>query len=317
MSNIYQIRIEGHLGIQWADWFDGLSITHEADGKTLLSGPVPDQPALYGLLRKVRDLGMPLVSVNHVQHSEFYQYHSTQGENMMAAKEEVNTYRTTARVVGMLYILGFVVGIAGSVLSAPGPLTTVSAKSMMIAIGALLWVIAAAGDAAHGVMMFPILKQHNERIALGYFGARIVEAAIIAISALFILLQIPLGSEYLKVGASETSYLQSLSALFTQSQLYTYQIGMVALGVAGLTLCYGLYRAKLVPRFMVIWGLIGYVSFLGGSMLEILGFNLQLIHTIPGGLWEMSIGVWLIAKGFNSTAFVSESVKDKANLSLA
>ena len=180
----------------------------------------------------------------------------------------------------------------------------------MIAIGALLWVIAAAGDAAHGVMMFPILQQNNERIALGYFGARIVEAAVIAVSALFILLQIPLGAEFLKAGASEIPYLQSLSSLFAQSQAYTYQIGMVALGMAGLSLCYGFYRAKLVPQFFVIWGFIGYVSFLLGSMLEVLGFNLQLLHTLPGGLWEMSIGVWLIVKGFNSAAFVFESAKE-------
>jgi hypothetical protein len=219
----------------------------------------------------------------------------------------VKTYRTTAKVVGALYILGFIVGIAGSVLGTPGQLDTISAKSTLIAIGALLWVIAAAGDAAHGVLMFPILKQNNERVALGYFGARIVEAAIIAISAVFILLQIPLGVEFLKASASDTFYLQSLSALFMQSQAYTYQIGMVALGMAGLTLCYGFYRAKLVPQFFVIWGFIGYVSFLVGSMLEILGLNLQLLHTLPGGLWEMSIGVWLIVKGFNSIAFVSES----------
>ena len=221
----------------------------------------------------------------------------------------VNTYRTTAKVVGALYILGFVVGIAGSVLGTPGQLDTVSARSMMIAIGALLWVIAAAGDTAHGVMMFPILKQNNERIALGYFGARVVEAAVIAISALFILLQIPLGVEFLKASASEIPYLQFLSVLFIQSQAYSYQIGMVALGMAGLTLCYGFYRAKLVPQLFVVWGFIGYVSFLLGSMLEVLGFNLQLLHTLPGGLWEMSIGVWLIAKGFNSAAFASESAK--------
>jgi hypothetical protein len=232
---------------------------------------------------------------------------STKGEKIMEKK--VNTYRTTAIVVGTLYILGFVVGIAGSALGTPGQLDTVSARSMMIAIGALLWVIAAAGDAAHGVMMFPILKQNNERIALGYLSARLIEAAIIAISALFILLQIPLGVEFLKASPSETSYLQSLSTLFAQSQAYTYQIGMVALGMAGLTLCYGFYRAKLVSQFFIVWGFIGYVSFLIGSMLEILGFNLQLLHTLPGGLWEMSIGVWLIVKGFNSAAFVSKSTE--------
>ncbi len=59
----YQIRIEGNLGPQWADWFGGMAIALQQDGDTLLTGPVVDQPALYALLKKVRDLGMPLVSV--------------------------------------------------------------------------------------------------------------------------------------------------------------------------------------------------------------------------------------------------------------
>ncbi|HKQ06929.1 MAG TPA: hypothetical protein VJ464_17500 [Blastocatellia bacterium] len=60
---IYQIRVKGHLGSQWKDWFGGLSVTLEDNGETLLTGPVADQAALHGLLRKVRDLGIPLVSV--------------------------------------------------------------------------------------------------------------------------------------------------------------------------------------------------------------------------------------------------------------
>jgi hypothetical protein len=60
---IYQIRLKGHLGRLWTDWFDGLTITLEDNGETLLSGPVADQAALHGLLKKVRDLGMPLISV--------------------------------------------------------------------------------------------------------------------------------------------------------------------------------------------------------------------------------------------------------------
>ena len=67
---IYQIRVRSHLGPDWTDWFDGLTITLEEDGNTLLTGPVVDQAALYGVLKKVRDLGMPLVSVNPVQSNE-------------------------------------------------------------------------------------------------------------------------------------------------------------------------------------------------------------------------------------------------------
>ena len=64
---IYQIRIQGHLGPEWADWFGGLTVTLADDGETLLTGPVVDQAALYGLLKKVRDLGMTLMSVSPVE----------------------------------------------------------------------------------------------------------------------------------------------------------------------------------------------------------------------------------------------------------
>jgi hypothetical protein len=64
---VYQIRIKGQLDSQWTDWFEGLTITLEGDGDTLLTGPVIDQAALHGLLKKVRDLGMPLLSVGPVE----------------------------------------------------------------------------------------------------------------------------------------------------------------------------------------------------------------------------------------------------------
>ncbi len=77
---VYEIRIEGYLGPQWTDWFEGLTITLEEDGQTLLTGPVTDQAALYGLLKKVRDLGMPLVSVSQVQINETHPYRSKKGD---------------------------------------------------------------------------------------------------------------------------------------------------------------------------------------------------------------------------------------------
>ncbi len=64
---LYEIRIKGHLEDRWANWFEGLTITLEEDGETLLTGPVTDQAALHGLLKKVRDLGLPLLSVNRIE----------------------------------------------------------------------------------------------------------------------------------------------------------------------------------------------------------------------------------------------------------
>jgi hypothetical protein len=64
---VYQIRLKGHLGRQWTAWFEGLTLTLEENGETLLTGPVVDQAALYGLLRKVRDLGLPLLAVTQVK----------------------------------------------------------------------------------------------------------------------------------------------------------------------------------------------------------------------------------------------------------
>lgn len=67
---VYQIRLKGHLGHEWANWFEGLTITLGKNGDTLLTGPVMDQAALHGLLKKIRDLGMPLISVNRAERDE-------------------------------------------------------------------------------------------------------------------------------------------------------------------------------------------------------------------------------------------------------
>jgi Domain of unknown function (DUF4386) len=215
-----------------------------------------------------------------------------------------NSYRKTAIAVGVIYLAGMVVGVGGnvivqSILGAPDHLLTLPANSMLVAVGAMLWLLAVAGDAAHGILMFPVLKPYNERIAFGYFGARIMDAVFVAVMALLILFQIPLGSEYAKAGATDASYLQGLSSVLGQAQLYAYHLGMITVGFAGLMLNYVFHRAQLLPRILGVWGLIGYAVILCGSVLEVLGVDLTLSHTIPGGLWELFIGVWLIAKGFS------------------
>ncbi len=219
---------------------------------------------------------------------------------------EADTYRQTATTVGALYLAGMAIGIGGnvlvlSILSAPGHLTAATTSSLLLAVAAVLWLLTVAGDVAHGILMFPVLKRHhNERLAVGYLGFRILDATFIAIMVLLILIQIPIADQYLQAGAADASYLEALSAVFNDAQLHAYNIAMLTLGVAGLLVCYAFYATKLLPRPLAVWGLIGYAVILGGSVLEILGVNLSSIHAVPGGLWEVFIGFWLIAKGFSS-----------------
>src|SRR5918912_272125 len=152
-------------------------------------------------------------------------------------------YRKTAVTIGVIYLGGMVVGIGGnvliqSILGASDPLASVGANSMLVAIGALLWLTAVAGDAAHGILMFPVLKRFSERIAFGYFGARIMDAMFVGVMALLILFQIPLANEYVKAGVADTSHLHGLSAVLMQAQLYAYHFGMITVGFAGLMLNY-------------------------------------------------------------------------------
>lgn len=249
------------------------------------------------------------------------------GDNKMNTKEEMNKYRTTARVVGVVYIAGFVVGIGGNILiqsniTSPNHLSTVFANSMMVAIGAILWLLGVAGDAAHGVLMFPILKRQSERMAVGYLTTRIMDALLMAIMVILLLIQIPLGSEYLKASASSASFLQALSAVSVQASQYAYEIAMSTLGVSGLILNITLYRAKLVPRWLSVWGLVGYAVIFFGMVSAVMGSGLGDLSSLPGGLWEVFMGIWLIAKGFNASAFASKPGKldisgEKASLSAA
>jgi len=220
------------------------------------------------------------------------------------------SFRTTARIVGALYLAGMVVGIGGnlliqSILTAPDLLATIAASGGLLAVGAVCWLATVAGDAAHGVLMFPILRRHSERSAVGYLAARITDAVLIAVMVLLIAMQIPIGAEFLKAGSGDTSYLEALSAVLTQGNLYAYEFAMTTVGVAGLVLCSAFLRTHLIPRPLAVWGLVGYAVILGGSVLQILGFQLNSVQAIPGGLWEGFIGVWLIVKGFNPSALTS------------
>lgn len=219
----------------------------------------------------------------------------------------MNTNKKTARIVGALFIfatIAYMTGssLIGSIVNAPDYLINVYPNKTGVIIGVLLELINSAAVVGIAVMLYPILKKHNETIALGYVGSRILESAMLIVSVISPLLLITLSQEYVKAGAPDTSYFQTIGTLAIRGHYLAFQMAMMVLGLGSLIFCYLLYQSKLIPRTISVLGLIGYASLLTSSLLEIFGHNTGMILFLPGALFEIILPIWLIVKGFSSSA---------------
>ena len=174
----------------------------------------------------------------------------------------MNTHRKTAIIVGVLYIAATVAGILSLVgtgpIHAPDYLINVSANGNQIIIGALFSLILAVSVAGIGVMMFPILKKQNEALALGYVGARIVEAVMFIVTVISWLLLLILSQEYVKAGAPDVSYFQTRGTLLLAVSNWVGHVivDTAVFSLGALIFYYLLYQSKLIPRWLSVWGLI-------------------------------------------------------------
>lgn len=156
-----------------------------------------------------------------------------------------------------------------------------------------------------GVLFFPILEKYGKRTALAYLGAMIVEPVLLVMGALSLLMIVPLGQVAADAGGASVGWANALGSLAQQSNIIFYQAGEMSLALGGLFLCPLLFRTRLIPRFLAAWGVIGYAIFLTGTITEILGIHIGLVPAIPGGLWELVFGFWLVIKGFQPEAYAA------------
>jgi hypothetical protein len=225
----------------------------------------------------------------------------------------MNTHRKAAVIVGVLFIAATVASslgifIFGSILDSPDFLSSVSAneyKVIMAAIFMLIYVVAAVVIA---IMMYPILKKHNEALALGYVAARTIEGMLFTAYAAIPLLLLTLSQEFVKAGTPDTSYFQTGGTLLQTASDWALSLGLrLAFGLSALILNYLLFSLKLVPRWLSGWGFIGAILVFALLPLEFFSINLTEILDLPIAVQEMVFAVWLIVKGFNPSAIASKS----------
>lgn len=224
----------------------------------------------------------------------------------------MNSSRKTAIMVGAFFLASNVTFLMGAfgfvepILSAPDYLNLVSTNRTQVILGALLELINGVAYLGIAVLMFPIFRRRFESLALGYVGFRIMEFIMQTLSDLSPLALVTMSEAFVKAGAPDSSSFQALGTLLLAERYWAFQMVSVFLGLGALLFYTMLYQSKLIPRFISVWGLIGAITVLTTTMLEVFAISVPtamgVVLGVPMLLNELFLGVWLIVKGFNSSA---------------
>jgi len=224
----------------------------------------------------------------------------------------MNSNKLAARFFGIFFILAFITygagsGIVASIANEANSLANIYANKSSIVMGVLsMALLHSFVNIGLPVIMFPILKSTNERFTYAYLSAGIAATVVLISGTVFTLLLLPLSDAYMEAGSAAGGHFETLRLLSVKGGFYAYQLGMAIWGIGGLFLTTLLYKSTLVPRFISVWGFIGYLIFIAGTILELYGIGYGVQLALPGGLFEIFLSFWLIIKGFNSSAIVSE-----------
>lgn len=220
----------------------------------------------------------------------------------------MKTQKTITRTFGIFFLLaflsyGFGSGLAASVTDAADTLQKVQAHKNQLIIGVILMALLhTIVNIGLPVLMVPILKSYNKVLSYGYLSAGITATVVLIFGSILLLLHVPLSAMYENAVDMDSSQYKTIGTLLTKGNFYAYQIGMAIWGIGGLMFCYVLYISRLIPRGLSVWGFGGYVVFISGTIAELFGYKIGVLLSIPAGLFEITLSVWLIIKGFNASA---------------
>ena len=225
-----------------------------------------------------------------------------------------NYYRKTAIVVGVLFIActasSILSGLFTGSLDAPDYLLSVAANESQVLIGMLVQCIWALTCVGISVMLFPILKKHNETLSLGFFSLRLIEGVFVFLGIVCQLSLLTLSKEFI-TGILDASYFQASGILLHAVRDWAFWVGPgIAFALSALVLNYTLYQSKFVPRWLSGLGLIGALVYIPVELLGFFGFDQFMVLAAPIALQEMALALWLIIKGFNSTKIAESATNE-------
>jgi hypothetical protein len=238
-------------------------------------------------------------------------------------RRKMNTYRKTAITVGILFIACTVTSILGPSLAisinSPDYLNQLAGNPNQIILAALLEFVWAATGAGIAIGLYPLLKKYNGALALGSVSFRVVEGVFVLIGTLGLLSLLTLSQEFIGAGAPGASSFQTFGTLLLALRSWQFHvISGLAFALGALLYYIILFQSRLIPRWLSGWGVLGAVLSLAAIVLASFARDfgmdsLQTYLSMPIGVNELVLAVWLIAKGFNPSAIASLSPKTTTN----
>jgi hypothetical protein len=218
------------------------------------------------------------------------------------------TYQQNARIVGALFLIAMVASLFGGIwlesfLSASDYLAAIKDNQSQVLMGVLLELINGLAVIGIAVGMFPIFRKYNESLALGYVALRIIESAVVVAAVISPLTLLAMGE-----GAVDASAFQPLGeSLLAVRSILVGQVTGIFFSLAALLLFYLLFKTKLVPRFISIWGLLGVLLVFAWNLVELFGISVSIgmFLALPMILNEIFLAIWLMFKGFDQSAVSS------------
>jgi hypothetical protein len=215
----------------------------------------------------------------------------------------MNSNKRTAKIIGVLFLTAMVTSLFGggfleSIIGTPDYLESTAGNASLLWVGIFLELVNAVAVIGIAVLFFRVLKNVNESIGLGYIGVRIMESVFCIASAIIPILLLSLSQEYLKTEGGDTAYFETLGTLFKTTRGHFVSLLIpLSFSLAALLLYFLLYKSKLVPRFISIWGFIAVILLLILNLVEI-DSGAGILLALPIILNEIFLGIWLIVKGF-------------------
>lgn len=193
------------------------------------------------------------------------------------------------RIAGCLFLLPLLAYSAGNTF-----FETASAGSVnphLLRAGALLWVLNALTVVAIALVLYPMLYRYSPRTAMAYLTARVMEAVLLLVG-MFCLLA---ANRLQQAGMNSGMVLEFAVSIHEVS----YQVAMLILGLGSVSFCRVLYRSGLLPDSWAVWGLWGYLLLSAGAVVELCGWPFGLYFSLPGGLFELALGIRLLSRGWD------------------